>query len=635
MRSARAIPNPHPRSVSGTVDLRRTVDPVLVTGRGWLPGELLDVRRPAGRAVLVGQCIAEDLAVECVDKALERNELSALMSLHGACSAVLTRPVGEVVLLADAVGQFPLYYGTTGSRVVFSTRASFVAAEIGSSFDTVALALEIACPQAFPLLGPRTPFDGVRQVAPGNALCIRASGILSRVVLSLIPRERTTLVEAAAELGEALPAAVAARTGPVLSADFSGGLDSASLTFLALREASSLAAITYVQGGASVQDDVAAAVSLARLDHRLDHHLAIGGEPDLPYQQPTVGDLPHPSALHLGPVRVRLSTVAELGVTTHLVGEGGDQVLSAPHAYMVELVRNGRHGTLWRHCVAWARLRHRSPASLLVQAIRIAVVSDGVSLARQLRRVRPRSWEESAITVTGVPSEWLTTRARDALVAQVLANDSASGDDAGDRAAVAQLRSSARAQQAVRELAASRGISVQAPFLDPKVVHACLAVPTWRKTDPGAAKPLLRAALTGLVPDAVFARTTKGDYTRSAHLGVRRAIRELSGLLREPVSADLGLVEPAPVRAALDRAANGMPTPWGALNQVLAVERWLRDRTVGSEEGASDACVHRPSGGSHDGRSDRTDGGAQRHYRAVARVERDGEPGFPGAGTQR
>jgi asparagine synthase (glutamine-hydrolysing) len=582
-RSDRAIPDPQVRSLFGSVALRRPADPALVVGPGWLPGEVHDVQCSEGRGVVIGQCLDAELVRKRVELALSRNDLLALVSLPGTCSALLVRPTGEVVLLADVVGQFPLYYGNDATRTVFGTSARLVATAIGSSFDTASLALEIACPQAFRTLGSRTAFTAVHQVEPGTALHINDSAIRSRGVQSPVPRERTTLAGAAAELGEVLPAAVAARASAsvALSTDFSGGLDSTSLAFLALPHVRSLIAITFAQDGAVVTGDVSCSYALAQLDSRLDHRLVVGHESESPYRHTIVGDLPHASALHLGPVRVRLSIAAELGATTHLVGEGGDQVLSAPHAYLADLASRGDFGLLWRHCTAWARLRHQPPTNLFTQAIRLAIRSDRALLARQLCREPATGWESLAITVTGAPSAWLTTRARDELVGHLLAapDDGTKGHDAGDRAAVAQLRSSARAQQAVRELAASYGIAAHAPFLDPAVVRACLSVPAWRKADPHVAKPLLRAALTGMVPDAVFTRTTKGDYTASAHAGIRQAMRELKALLREPISADLGLLEPAPVRAVMDRAANGASVPWGALNQVLAVETWLHTVT--------------------------------------------------------
>lgn len=73
---------------------------------------------------------------------------------------------------------------------------------------------------------------------------------------------------------------------------------------------------------------------------------------------------------------------------------------------------------------------------------------------------------------------------------------------------------------------------MHAPYLDSAVVRACLALPAW----PRAASPADR-------------------------LGGRR-----------PRPA-----RPVPVRAVLERPIQGLPTPWRALNQALAVELWLRE----------------------------------------------------------
>jgi len=112
----------------------------------------------------------------------------------------------------------------------------------------------------------------------------------------------------------------------------------------------------------------------------------------------------------------------------------------------------------------------------------------------------------------------------------------------------------------------------------------CLSLPAWRRCDPVGPKPLLRKALTGLVPGLVLSRRTKGDYTTTAHLGVRRNLAALRALLTDPVSAEIGLVEPQRVRQALERAAQGLETSWAPLNQVLAVELWLRELTGGAAD---------------------------------------------------
>jgi len=576
------------------------------TGTGWLPGELVDRTHGTGRGIVVGQCTAPPhVLFERVRLALGGGDLRTLMSMPGAYAVILSSPI-EVVLVPDAVGQFPIYYHTCSRKIVFGTRADLVAAEVNASFDLVSLALEIACPQAFRVLGTRSAFNRVQQLEPGTALRINPSGVRVSSVTSLIPGTRRTLDVAADDLRDVLRTAVSTRIphGAAMSTDFSGGIDSTSLAFLAAHHVDSLAAVTFTQDGAPVEDDLKAAIALAELDPTLSHHIVRGSGSHLPYQRALSGaDAPHPSAQHLGPLGLRLSTAVELDSTVHLGGEGGDHALSAPHGYLVDLARRGDLDTLWRHCAAWARLRHRSPTTLFARSLRLAVTTSRrglLGLARQLSGRPPgtNSWENRAITITGQPDcHWLTPRSRKALAAQVA---SAAGThngyrDAGDEIAIAQLRSACRGQQAVRDAAAAQGVAAHAPYLDPAVVQICLSVPAWRRADPWSAKPLLRHAMTGLVPDAVFTRTTKGDYTGTAHLGVRQAIRSLLALFEEPLSADLGLIEPGPVREAVIRAAQGMPTQWAALNQVLAVEIWLRDIIIRRSEGAPYASVHRPT----------------------------------------
>jgi asparagine synthase (glutamine-hydrolysing) len=642
--TAKAIPEAVHRAVLAALRLSQPAAADISTVTGWLPGEVLEHTCSSGRGIIIGQCVAAAHLVSArVEEALESGDLRCLMSLPGAYSAVLAMR-SEVVLVADAVGQFPLYYRRTSHEVVFGTRAELVAAATNASCDQVVLAMEIACPQAFPALSTRSVYDQVHQLEPGTALHMSAAGVHTVPVVALTHCPDRTLDDTAAELREVLTAAVAARVslGTLLSSDFSGGVDSTSLAFLAARHTDVLPAVTFTPCGSPIKDDLAAAVALARLDRRLEHHVVSGDERHLPYQQPFLdADAPHPSALHLGPLRARLSTVAELGSALHLVGEGGDHVLTAPHAYLADLARQREFGQLWRHCHAWARLRHRSPASLLAHSLRLAATTSRrglLVLARQLERRQPTldSWESRAITVTGnLLCDWLTPAAGKALAAQLACAAQSDLRHAGDQAATAALRSACRAQQAVREVAAGWGIAAHAPFLDPEVARVCLSLPAWRRADLRSAKPLLRQAMTGLIPDAVFTRKTKGDYTTTAHLGTRQAIQALRTLLTDPLSADLGLIEPGPVREALRRASQGMPTPWAALNQVLAVETWLRDATNRQEEGTSNADVHRSEGGTHDDRRERTHGGVEHQNGPVARVERNRGHGVPGTGAQR
>lgn len=519
-------------------------------------------------------------------------ELRRLMSLPGAYSAVVAGD-RHTVIASDASAQFPLYVSTAGEDFVFGSRAHAVAKQTGVRPDVVHLAAQIVCPLVPELLVSRTAFQDVQQLDPGTALHWSADGTRRLRATSLVADQEKTLDECAEELRECLRVAVAARTSDehTLSADFSGGLDSTSLAFLAAQHNDEVFAVTYAHAGASVDDDLKHADMCGRLDPRLRPHVVMGTADHLPYQHwPSAVDLPHPSFLAMGPTRLRTSAAATLGAAVHLVGEGGDLVLGAPLGYFVDLARRGDYSTLWRHCAAWGRLRHRSPLSLFRRSVRLAAVSRRYALAAFVRRMRPShsgslvpSWDEHNITSWGTAQcDWLAPQARHALAEKLmeLADDD-DRMDACDRAMLVQLDYAGATQRAVRETGALYGLDVHAPYLDSEVVRVCLSLPAWRRCDPAIPKPLLRKALAGIVPQAVLTRRTKGDYTATAHMGVRRNLPALRKLLTDPVVAEIGLVEPQRVRQALERAAQGLETPWAPLNQVLAIELWLRELTGG------------------------------------------------------
>lgn len=119
-------------------------------------------------------------------------------------------------------------------------------------------------------------------------------------------------------------------------------------------------------------------------------------------------------------------------------------------------------------------------------------------------------------------------------------------------------------------------MALHAPYLDDAVVAACLAVSAAARTTPWQAKPMLRAAMTGRVPDAALVRSTKGDYSMLAYRGLSRHHRTVADLLTNSRLADLGLIEEKAIRADLARAAAGLRTPLAALDLVLGAEIWLR-----------------------------------------------------------
>jgi asparagine synthase (glutamine-hydrolysing) len=529
---------------------------------------------------IVGQCFgaAEPDVV---------GDVTSLISAPGCYSVVLAHDTG-LSAYADPVGQFPLFWARTGDRVVVGSSASALAAEIGGSVDLVSLAARIACPDTPDLFADRTMYQHVRRIRESTVFHADGGGVRQIEHRRIRADPTMTMADAAELLRDRLSASVQARVDSAgrLSTDFSGGFDSTSLAFLAAGGHAPVTALTS-EGLSAGSDDVERARGYARLDPSLTHHVVPTSADCLPFHDLVAArEEPYVTPMFLGPLRARLAVARDAGADLHLVGEGGDVLLGAPPAYLADLARNGDLTTLWRHCVAWARLRTRSPQRLFRRAVALAATNRRRALfllARDIERAHAAtasSWEDDWICYWRRPrADWLTARTRRQLAAEVreLAHHDTSSDSIGDLVTRSWLRSQALTQQAVRDAGQHFGIGVHAPFLDPDVVRACLSLSAHRRADPAVHKPLLRSALSQLVPKAVLSHAAKGDYTRETYHGLRRAAPALRRLFTDSVAADYGLIEPRPVLAVLDNAVQGLPAPVDSLTQVIAVELWLRD----------------------------------------------------------
>ena len=574
---------------------------VLVYGN-WRPEEIRRVRHPRGRLLVVGDCIAETEQVASVfATVVDSTDLSPVNSMPGAYTSLVVRP-GEVIVLTDLAGQFPVYHSRQGKETLVSLHPGVLAARHRRTPDPITAAVHIACPNVLPLWSGRSPYREIHGVGGGAVLHVTDGDV--RVCQNPpLPVHGMTQQDGARQLRAALVQAVARRceTGPI-SSDFSGGLDSTSLALLAARYSDvPVQAITYHNPFAPAAD-MADATRCARLDPNILLTIVRGTEETLPYQ--SISDVatfpeplgigaaltsePAPAALAWRRSALRLAQVAEWGTWVHLTGEGGDAVLGAPPAYLAELARYGSLMGLFRSCAAHARLRNTSPALLVGRAFRTALTGPTTALSRLARDLsrpaaRPLRWPDAVSwwPICGEAISWLTTSMRHSLaeiaIDPLTARAIPSQAGPADLMTLTEVRHSASTQRYLRELGRRFGVAVHAPFLDSAVVSASLRMPSFQRVDPWTCKPLLGSALTGLVPAAVFDRRTKGDYTAEDYRGARSAAARLRGFLRESRLTELGVIQFARVNESLDQLSAGVTVPIGALNQLFAIELWLRN----------------------------------------------------------
>jgi asparagine synthase (glutamine-hydrolysing) len=576
--------------------------PVIDVYGGYLEGEFSQYHHRDAVLLVTGQCLVEGSRraaefARAVDNSADGRFLSALAEWPGSYSVVALRHGGAEACV-DPAGQFPLYYSRRGDETLIGSNPGLLAVRHHRAVDPVTAAARIACPTVLPLWSGRSAYEGVARLEGADVLRVESSG--AQLVDSSrwpLPVPGRTRAEGARMLRQALVSAVRARCGSQgVSCDFSGGLDSTSIAFLAAAATERpLPAVLYHQPLAPA-GDLAEAVRFSRLDPMINLLVASGSRETLPFSALMAsnagGPLPEPveptpQFLAGGASALRLAVALSSGARLHLTGEGADALLLPSPSYLGRFARARDAGALLRHCAGYGRLRYASPATLAHQAFRVAHTTPARALRLLASELRcpeglPLRWADliSWWSPSGEAATWLAPGMRRQLAE--IADDPATATAVpnccgpADLAAVADLRRSGDAHRYLRQLGAGVGLAVHAPFLDLDVVRSALSVPSQERTEPWSYKPLLGAAMAGLVPPAVLGRRTKGDYSAEEYRGARGSAKALRGLLRDCRLADLGVIEPNAVMSALDRMTSGVAVPIGQMNTLLATEIWLR-----------------------------------------------------------
>ena len=478
------------------------------------------------------------------------------------CAVVLVDETTRTVILArDFAGVIPLYYAAKDDRFAFASSISavFEALALTPTPDPAALAsLLVDHHGRFPT---QTWFEDVAVVEPGTMLVSRAGDMTICRIEELRPAKAWHFDDAVAEFAHLLEQAVARRTATsgATAVFVSGGLDSSSLLCLAAKSGEVIG-INY-----GVHDDAAADESryveaLRRIGLRVDE------VPFLPAID--VASLEHSVRTSEAPlfdtVALTLARAAAHGVhggaQALLIGTWGDQVLSPfPPAHH-------RSVAPWR-VSALARAYHGYMTDVPVAEIRAALRRQALrqhapEWLLQLRRARAR--RNSTFDVLAQRVAWFgpaerTRSYRDAVVRGVFGASGQQGIEMTSKWGSAQ------------------GITAHLPFLDRELVQFLLSIPDEIAYHRHALKPLLRAGMKGIVPEAIRERRDKGDYTsvmRRSGLP-RTTILDLLDGLRRLVHFDI--MSPAAARKTLARIESKSDIGGGTdVWAVLGLDVWLR-----------------------------------------------------------
>ncbi|MEU1820257.1 asparagine synthase-related protein [Streptomyces roseifaciens] len=526
---------------------------------------------------------------------------------------------GRVRARGSASGVRRLFHARMGGAVVAADRADRLAVAAASAtgagpgVDEGILALHLlASPLPYPL-DERCVWRGVQGLRLHDCLLIEADGRARPQRWWSPPEAELTLAQGVPAVREALTAAVRACTagGGTVSSDLSGGLDSTSLCFLAAREQdrsrpgkARLVTLRW-QSLDSDNDDRSWAAHATAMLPGIEHVAPSAREWPLWYSSLTdltgstvPTDEPGPWVRDSARITAMARLMTARGSRLHMMGGGSDELFSAlpPHLHdyirshplaaftRIRTHRNSQHWPLWP---LLRQLADRRTFTQWLTAWADSLTDPEPPPTAPGRRAPSTAWGADL----RMPS-WATSDAVRAV--QILLREAAETAESlaprrGQHVALDCVQTGGRGVRQLDHVFSRRGLAYAAPYLDDHVLDAALAIRVPERSTPGRYKPVLAAAMDGIVPDSVLRRRTKGEYSVDFHHSLRHNRAALVELFDDSHLARAGLIDTTAIHTSL-LGVHPTPDALRSLNPSLGIEIWLRTH-AGSTRPPSPATI--------------------------------------------
>jgi asparagine synthase (glutamine-hydrolysing) len=490
----------------------------------------------------------------------------------------------RLIIARDRVGKKPLFYWSSGGRLVFGSelKVLFATGEVPRSLDPEAI-------PAYLTFGyvptPRTFFEGVRSLPPGHVLTFEPGGepVIEQywqpplAGVNGTAQADISLDSAAAEVHRRLQTAVSRRlmSDVPLGAFLSGGIDSSAVVAL-MAEQVDRPVQTFTIGFDDREGfDERPYARLVARRYRTDHHEHVVHPDAVDLVERLVWHHDQPFGDSSAVPTFLLSEVTRRNVTVALSGDGGDEVFAGYERFVAGLaarrfaalpgvVRNAAAGGIG--LLPPRSLRGR--AASLQRFVRVAELGlpdayrSWISYVQDPEREallgrRGRAWSLDAYERT-----W----------------DSSAGAHALNRLLDLNLRTYLLDDLLVKtdRMSMAHGLEVRCPFLDTELLEFAARLPPTAKARGFTLKRVLKVALKDMLPGEILHRAKRG-------FGVpldRWFRADLATYVASTVGAADARVKQHLVPAAVDRLLtehkSGSRNHGHALWTLLTLEVFLR-----------------------------------------------------------
>ena len=518
----------------------------------------------------------------------------------------------EVIALVPAWSGESLYWAAKDGVLLLSTSARSIAKEIGADVNRAFLASFLVDGLPLGVMSRISPWDGVQALAPFEMLRadrdLRDSSVNARPVqvsprIEPIGEDEGDVDEGVRALRQALVEATYRRCAGqegVISCDISGGVDSAANAYL-LRALHMDFDATHASSSSEynlddmwarriVNDVGASAVfypALGSTGLTFDAGAAFpnGYVPETPVMwcdtegyAKALADRTEPARRR--PIRRGRHHAEHFApppsVRLQLMGLGGDE-LFAPLPTIAWSLAHQAPLRAPRLAIAYCR-NNRIPLRRGIPSI-ASKVRYGRWVSRSMRELASKgSTPNDDLSWSGgfsFPS-YMLNEAKELVRApfDVGRLEPLSEDRTVNQALESLLGQAAIIRQ-VNDMFGRGGITWTSIFVDPGVVGAALALPLKMRLHPYINKPSLYRAMRGLMPREIFARATKGEYTKDSYKTFFARRESLVDELAHGYVGQLGLIDRSALKAKLSMRAVSSEFLF-ELKRLVAAERWIR-----------------------------------------------------------
>lgn len=492
------------------------------------------------------------------------------------CLALWDARSRVLYLVRDAAGTRALKYHIDATRIVWSSETR---ALLGNTWsldeEYIAGAMSLVPTPEI------TPFKNICAVKPAHVVTVTAHGKLSTErYWKLDPakeiRYRTSEQyeeHALSELTEAVRCRL--RSHRPVFAELSGGLDSSSIVCLSdkiLKEGGAqtpgVETVSHVFDDSPTSDE-------RKYIHLVEAQRRIAGrhikDEDHRLLAPLADDItllsPNPVVLSFGYHSGVCKAMDSVGSRVLLSGLGGDQMFGGVYgAYpeVADFLRSVKLIALHKSLHSWSKALKRSYFELLWKDAIVRLLPSGLQTITAPRTAQLPSWYNREFSERMRLQERVVIRESLKSFRKPSARDQAQGF----LSAVKSISSCWRNEQF--------GIEVTYPYAHRPLVEFLQAIPLDQLMRPGENRVLMRRMLTGILPDEIAKRRTKGNPREAIFRAIARESGRLQSVFQNSRLCARGYIVKEPLLAALDRAKHGYETHSAFLIQTISLEFWLR-----------------------------------------------------------